>query len=278
MPHEVALFWAVLVGLLLLDNLALVPSGGDYLRFDRKGLLRYDPRSRLQMLGRDLVVSNPVNPFDRVAFTKRALGPLTGAQLRSAGKLLRSSLPGVNLLSWLGGIYLLGLGVLMAASLKVGFGPALRVLAVAHLLTWSLALSVLAIHRRRMGLTRGHTAALAFEALVVPGYTINLGKRVWRRHRLDMPAMAFGLRGMHRIADPAERELYALQIAQRFEELADELDLGEAERPAEQSAVGIAQGASLQPEPMPVRTQPTLHKWITDARQCLTTSAPPAGS
>lgn len=37
MPHEIALFWLVVAGFLLADNLVFVPAGCELLRFGRRG-------------------------------------------------------------------------------------------------------------------------------------------------------------------------------------------------------------------------------------------------
>ena len=141
MAYEILVFWAVLAGLLCVDNLVLLPSGGDYLRFSKSGRWGYDPGFRLQARQRDLILLNPLNPFDRLAITNCAIGNLEPSMLRVANRQMRSTLHNVNLLSWVGSVYLLVLTGLGAASIWFYFGDILLALLLVHLLTWVAAVA-----------------------------------------------------------------------------------------------------------------------------------------
>lgn len=247
--HELPLFWAVLVGLLVIDNCVLVPAGGDCLRFGRSWRLRYDTGARLEIARRDLVLLNPLNPFDRAAITARSIGPLGLPAFRESARRLRDGQRGANLLSWIGCVYLVVLALLALASLKVYFGVVLAVLALAHLLLWSASLVVLLRHRARLGLGGGRVASLVIEALFVPGYLVNLGKRVWFKCSFDLPALTVGLRQLGRLRDESARELHRLKLRRRLDDIEQSTEPGTAAR-----------------------------QWIEEARQCLTTSALAAGS
>ena len=264
MAHEIALFWLVLAGLLFFDNLVLVPAGGDHLRFGRKGKLHYDPGARLEARRRDLVLLNPLNPFDRIALTQRCIGSLTRAQWRSSVRRVKASLGAVNHLSALGSVYLLMLILLAAASLKFYFGAVLLALGVVHASTWLLALLVLVCERKALQLSASRLSLLAFESLLVPGYLVNLGKRVWFKHALELPGLTLGLRQLKRMKDENEQALYHLRLSQRLDEVVLAMGLGEdrASNRAEATAA----------------PETTLKTWVQEARHCLTTSAPAAGS
>lgn len=261
MTQQIVLFWVVLWGLLFFDNFVLVPSGGDYLKIGRRARLLYEPRLRLKARRRDLVFLNPLNPFDRLVVTSRAIGAVTAGQLRTARKLLRTSLGGVDLLSWLGSGYLVVLVVLAAVSVQFYFGAVLLVLAVAHLVTWAACLLVMLLHRQRLRLTAAKVAGLALEALLVPGYLVNLGKRVWFKQTLDIAALTVGLREIRRMPEDSARELYCLRMTNRLDEIAYELGL-------------LVDGPPVTPCDQPHHG---LQAWLSEARKCLTTSLPVAG-
>lgn len=287
MAYEISLFWVAIAGLLFIDNLVLVPHGGDYLKVGRLGRFHYEVGTRFKARRRDLVLLNPLNPFDRLVVTQRSIGTLSPEQLHAARKLLRDTLHGVNLLSWLGSGYLAALVLLAVASLQAYFGVVLAALAVVHLLTWAACLYVLVSRQPRLLLSRYQTFSLAVEALLVPGYLVNLGKRVWFRHVLDLAALTLGLRQLRRMPDDSARELYGMRMASRLEDVAYELDLSEvgtsgdttASRPAQWPSSASTSSAQPPTPPGPVQPRPrqALQAWLTDARRCLTTLAPPAG-
>lgn len=254
MPSEVALFWLLLAGFLVADNLVLVPAGGDYLKFGRAGRLHYLPGQRLQARGRDLVLLNPLNPFDRIALTQRVAGPATAPKWRAARQQLHAGLPGANALAWLGVAYLLALMALLLLSFQLHFGVVLAALGLWHLLAWGCGLSLLLRHRRALRLAGGQVFTLAAEALFVPAYTLNLGKRVWFKHRLDLPALSLGLWQLKRMPETSAKALYAHQLNERLDDWALDLDIDQLQ----------AQPAWQRP-------------WLKEARACLMASTPPAG-
>lgn len=244
---DVALFWAVLAGFLLVDNLVLLPAGGDHLRFGMRRRLRCDAGTRLEALRRDMVLLNPLNPFDRVAVTDRTIGELDPAALRTALRRVATSLAPLNRLSWIGVAYLVGWAVLAALSSRLPFGPVLLALAVLHLCAWAASAFVVLRSYPALHLTKGRAWSLLAEALFVPAYTVNLGKRAWYRHRLDIPALAYGLHALKRVRGEAEREQQAHRLSVRLDACAEQGDAGS-------------------------------HAFIHRARTCLRTSVPSIGS
>lgn len=261
MIADVALFWLVLGAFLLADHLVLAPAGGDFLKFGFGGRLRYEPRVRLKMRGRDLVMLNPLHPFDRLVLTRHAAGRASPAQVREATKQVRRALRPLNRLAVVGAAYLVVLVALVLASFEVAFVRVLVALAAVHLLAWSVSMALLFAGRRALGLPASRLVSLGAEAFFVPAYTVNLSRRLAKAQVLDVPAMAWGLRALRRIADPSLRELYGLRLSGRLDDVVAELDLDDdTPLPAPASAHRQALG-----------------RWVEEARACLTASAARGG-
>lgn len=228
MTQELALFWLVLFGFLLADSCLLLPPGGEALRLDRRGRPVYRPGLRLQLLRRESVWMNPLNPWDRLLPTPQALGTLTLPQLRGERHSLRPLLRATAPLHALGALYLLGLLPLAWLSWHAHAGLVLASLLALHLLLWCLSAALLMRRRARLGLSGAQAAALLFEALLVPAYTVNLGKRVLRRRPCVLPALGLGLHQWQRLrrSDPEAAALLALQLRDRMNELEQQLPAG----------------------------------------------------
>lgn len=288
MVSETLLFWAVLAGLLCIDNLILLPAGTDYLRFNRSGRWRYDPSVRLQAWQRDLIFLNPLNPFDRLAQTDSAIGNLTPQSLRIGRNRMQSTLRHTNLLSLIGSVYLFVLIGLACASLWLYVGHILLILLVAHLATWFAAMAVIATNRQKLCLSRFRALSLAFEAFLVPGYLVNLGKRVWYRRILNLPALSLGLRQLRTMPADSSRELYAMQMTRRLDDLA--IDFSIDDKPTHPSGANDTNEPSVEEiradvgqivktdTPSTKAQREELQNWFKEARQCLATSVQVVGS
>lgn len=237
----VALFWAVLWGFVLADNLVLLPRGHDALRWGRSGRLRYAGGPRVEVLGRDLLCLNPLDPFDRIAITTREGGVLRAADYRAASRRVRAGHLTANRLSWLGAVYLALLLALTVASWRLPFLQVLVALAVVHLAAWAGACAIVATQRARLGLSGEAAAKLLAEAVFVPAYTLGIAKRIGARTRLDIPALGVGLRQLDAPHESATRARLAFTLSQRLDDLAARADAGQGE---------------LQP-------------WLDEARTCL---------
>ena len=244
MVSEIVLFWAVAAGFLIADNLRLIPAGGDYLRFGRSGALRYEPGARLEARGRDLIFLNPLNLFHRAALTSSVLGRLEPKQLRAARQRVRRAVPTLNLLSWLGSLYLVLAVAVASQSMRFSFALVLAAFLGVHLVFWVLCAGVLVWRRQTLGLSGKQASGVVAEAFFVPAYTINLGKRLWFKHTLDLPAMTLGLWQGKSLRDEHAKELFVHQLGQRLDLLETALPEGDV---------------------------PTLRPLITEARACLTT-------
>ena len=94
------------------------------------------------------------------------------------------------------------------------------------------------------GLSGSQLAVFVAEGLFVPAYTINLGKRLWFKHTLELPALTLGLRQGKALRDERDKELFVHQLGQRLDVL----------------ETGLPEGESAALRPL-----------ISEARACLTT-------
>lgn len=287
MVSETLLFWGVLAGLLCLDNLVLLPVGADYLRFSRSDRWRYEPRARLQARQRDLVLLNPLNPFDRLAQTDSAIGNLNAQSLRIGRKRVRSTLRHANLLSLIGSVYLLLLVGLAFASIWLYFGHVLLTLLFAHFVTWIAAMAVIVTYRQKLCLSRFRAISLAFEAFLVPGYLVNLGKRVWYRQILKLPALSLGLRQLKLMPADSARDLYAMQMSRRLDDLAIDFSMDDDQpHPSGANDTNESSVEDIRADveqivnaatPYTEARREELRNWFKEARQCLATSVQAVG-
>lgn len=252
MPHEIALFWLAVAGFLVFDNLVFVPAGHDLLRFGRNGRLRYAANRRLEAGGREVVLLNPLNPFERGVITTRCLGDLQPAAWRESRRLVRSALPLLNAFSWLGCVYLVIALLLAWASFRIDFSLCLLAFVLTHAVFWLIVLGLLLLQRRALGLSGYEVFVFAAEALFVPAYLMNMGRRLVSRKKLDMPALSVGLRQLKQeTMSDAQRELMAYQLRERLATLETNLGLEPDDKP--QSSARSQQ-----------------QQWIQKARACLT--------
>ena len=266
MIHEIALFWAVVAGFLVADNFLLIPRGGDFLRFGRSEAFKYEPRSRLEAMGRDLVFLNPLNLFDRVVITSSSVGQINASQFRKARHMVRDALPHLNVFAWVGYVYLLVAVVLAAASFRVAFELVLFAFIGCHAVFWLLTTAMLLTWRHNLALSGYQAFVYAAEALFVPAYNINMSKRLWFRHTLNLPALALGLRQIKSIEDESNREFYVYQMGRRL----DDLEAGlEIEGPGVRASVDERSENAGAVDSKTEDARAVL-KWLKEARSCLT--------
>lgn len=271
MPSEAALFWLVVAAFLFFDNLIIVPHGCDLLRVGRKGKLRYDASRRLTAAGREMVLLNPLNLFDRGLVTTRCFGDVDPRHWRRSCALVSAAVPTLNGFCSLGYAYLVVVVFLAALSFQIGFTPALIAFMGLHLLVWSIATVALVLRRARLQLT-GHEAFVSsVEALFVPAYLMNLGKRLVYKKRVAVSALGLGLRELKRTQDEDDRAGLTLQMKNRLDmlEMAQGYEVAEDEsktldpqdtRAGELGSAGAAELNHLS----------ATQQWIMEARACLT--------
>lgn len=219
MAGETALFWLVVAAFLFFDNLIIVPHGCDVLRLDRRGAIRYDASNRMSGAGREMVLLNPLDLFDRGLISSRCFGDVQPRHWRQSRAWLKSALPVLNALSILGYFYLLAVVFLAFASFRVGFTPALIGFVSLHATFWTSALLILILYRGQLQFSGSAVVGAAAEAFFVPAYLMNLGKRLLYKRKAQISCLGLGLRELKRTTDADERELFALRLRQRLEVL-----------------------------------------------------------
>lgn len=272
MPNETALFWLVVAAFLFFDNLIIVPHGCDLLRFGRSGLLRYDASSRLSAAGREMVLLNPLNLFDRGLVTTKCFGDVEPRQWRQGRELVDTALSTLNGFSSMGYLYMVLVVFLAALSFRIGFTPALVGFVGLHLLVWTVSVAGLIVRRRQLLLSGSAVLGAAAEALFVPAYLMNLGKRLVYKKRVGISALGLGLRQLKLTVNEDYRDELTLKLSTRLEQLeiqqgyeVDEDSL-ESSSPMDDRAGDLgAAGAG-----MLARLSAT-QQWIMEAKACLKT-------
>ena len=275
MPIDTALFWLVVAGFLVFDNLIFVPSGADLLRFGRDGRLRYDVAPRLTAAGKEIVFLAPLNLFDRGLVTTQCFGDVDACRWRDNCRWLISALPILNALSALGYAYMLIAASLVVATFYVGFTPVLVAFVAAHLAVWILATVVLVSRRHALQLSGYDTLAACAEVLFVPGYLMNVGKRLVYKRRVEISSLGLGIRALKRTRDEDERELGTTRLLERLDILemvqGHEVNL-HSDKPQPDHAEAEATDV---PETLHERDEHSMlsptQMWIQKARSCLTT-------
>ncbi|KRB99611.1 hypothetical protein ASE11_07925 [Hydrogenophaga sp. Root209] len=272
MPSETALFWLVVAAFLFFDNLIIVPRGCDLLRFGRRGVLRYDASSRLTAAGKEMVMLNPLNLFDRGLVTTECFGDVDPRQWKQGRLLVSSALPTLNGFSSLGYAYLVIVIFLAALSFRIGFTPALIGFIVLHLVVWVAALAVLITRRHQLQLSGSAVLGAAAEALFVPAYLMNLGKRLTYKKRVAISALGLGLRELKRVVDGDDREEFTQKLSSRMDmlEMTQGYELDEASTedasPWDTRAGDLGAASSAVLNHLSITQQ-----WIMEARGCLKT-------
>lgn len=272
MPSETTLFWLVVAAFLFFDNLIIVPHGCDLLRFGRRGVLRYDASRRLTAAGKELVLLNPLNLFDRGLITTRCFGDVEPRQWKRARSMVGSALPTLNGFSALGCVYLVLVVCLAALSFWSGFTPALIGFVVLHLVVWLVAVAALVLRRHQLKLSGSGVLGAAAEALFVPAYLMNLGKRLTHKKRVAISALGLGLRELKRVVDGDDREELTRKLSNRMEML--EMTQGHESDEASTNDVGPWDtragelGAASSAE---LNHLSATQQWILEVKACLTT-------
>lgn len=278
MPHETALFWLVVAGFLFFDNLIIVPHGCELLRFGRHGHLRYDASSKLTAAGREFVLLNPLNLFDRGLVTTRCFGDVDPRQWRRGRFLLGSFLPTLNAFSLMGYVYMVLVAGLAYISFEIGFTPALIAFVALHVVVWLISVIVLVVQRSQLQLTGYETFSYAAEAIFVPAYLMNMGKRLIYKRKVGISALGLGLRTLKRLEGEDDRALLTLRLKERLEMLEVSQGHESAHEDTNDSRarakIGGGDDAGFDTGgagvAVPSQLTPT-QRWILEVKTCLTT-------
>lgn len=260
MTHEIALFWLTVAGFLIADNLILAPRGCDVLRLGRRGVPWYETGSRLSIRGREATLLNPLNLFDRALLTTVCLGDVQPSQWRGARQMLRQAMPVLNTLALVGYAYMVLTAVLAWLSFQGPFLPILIAFGLLHLLVWFGAAAVVVLRRRQLRLSGMALTTSLLEALFVPAYLMNLGKRLLYKRQVAVSSLGLALRSAKRVADPDDRAILGHRLRERMD------------------TVTLMHGLAFGDDAAPPRpgNDPSPHqrarqeRWVSEAKACLT--------
>ena len=137
---------------------------------------------------------------------------------------------------------------------------------------WVAAVVVLIVRRRQLLLSGSGVLGAAAEALFVPAYLMNLGKRLIYKRRVGISALGLGIRQLKRTVNEDDRDELALKLTGRLEllEMTQGQEVDEASRDdtspwdtrlGELGAAGAAAMANLS----------ATQQWIMEAKACLKT-------
>lgn len=219
MPSEALLFWLVLFGFLLADNLILIAPGHDIFKVNSRGRLHYPAAGRLEFGVKECVILNPLNLFERHVLTSNVTGITTPRNYLCVARQIRQTAATVLPLVWIGYAYLIVLAVASFVTFRLSFEEIVLPLLSAHFLFWLLSLSSLASSAKKMAMKRSRLIGLAIECLLVPAYIVNLNKIVMRQHSISLGALALGVRSCKKCISPDQRELMTHRMNLRLDEL-----------------------------------------------------------
>jgi hypothetical protein len=209
--NETLLFWVILLGFLVFDNLVVVAKGKDFLSISRYGRPYYKYRQRNSFAGRDVVFLNPINLFDRVISTERVTLHEETHRYKRELRSIESLTRGLNSFAYLGYLYLLFLTSNCYLSFLFGFESVVVILLVGHALIWMLAVSFVLLLLKAQELPKGKVISLLVEALFVPAYLVNLNKKILQLKESRICAIRLHIRALKRVAvEDAELIRYEL--------------------------------------------------------------------
>jgi hypothetical protein len=219
MQGEALLFWLLLFGFLVADNLVLIKPGQDVLRMDAKGLLSFHPDLRIDVARQEMLCLNPVNLLDRRVFSGSPASVLNWATYRLDCRKSRQIAQALRPLVFLGYSYLSVLLVAAVMSYKLGFELIVLPLLGMHVLTWCASSVVVIRLPKELQLDAWRLAGLALECLLVPAYLVNLNRILLRQHTVAIGSLELGLRAQRKCKDAGAAELMAYQLMNRVDEI-----------------------------------------------------------
>lgn len=196
--NETLLFWMVLFGFLVFDNFILIQDGKDFVSFNKNGRLIYKSRTRTLLLGKDVLVLNPFNLFDRVVCTNKLNLIETSEVYKREVNSLRNYIRSLTIFVYVGWVYF---GCLMACcylSFSVNFEFVVVPLLICHLATWMLTSIAMYFWNKNKTITTIKLATQILENLLVPAYIVNLNRKLIQHLSLDISSIHFYVRNLKR--------------------------------------------------------------------------------
>jgi hypothetical protein len=198
--NETLLFWVTLLAFLIFDNLIVVAKGKDYLNICRRGKPYYKSRQRNVFAGREVVLLNPLNLFDRVISVERVTKSEEVHHYKSELRSIESLARGLNPFAYLGYLYFFYILANCYFSFVFGFEAIVINLLIGHILIWVCALVFVLFLIRSQEMPKGKVISVLFEALFVPAYLVNLNKKFLRIRHSEICALRLHVRALKRAA------------------------------------------------------------------------------
>ena len=196
--NETLLFWIVLFGFLVFDNFILVQHGKDFVSINKNGRLIYKSRTRTLLMGRDVLVLNPFNLFDRVVCTSKLKlvekSDLYKAEVTSLRNFIRS----LKIFVHVGWMYIGCLIVCCYLSFSVNFEFVVVPLLICHFTAWMITSIALCLWNKNKTITTIKLATQILENLLVPAYIVNLNRKLIHHLSLDISSIHFYVRNLKR--------------------------------------------------------------------------------
>jgi hypothetical protein len=214
--NETLLFWIVLFGFLFLDNFVIVQHGKDSVSINKIGRLIYKSRTRTFLMGRDVLILNPFNLFDRVVCTNKFKLIENRNQYKSEITSLRTYIRSLTTFVVVGWAYMFCLVTCCYFSFSINFEFVVIPLIVCHLTAWLITSSALYFWNKNKTLTTAKLITQIVENLFVPAYIVNLNRKLMAHISMDISSIHFYVRNLKR-EDPYEVEKIKYELVNLIE-------------------------------------------------------------
>ena len=196
--NETLLFWMVLFGFLVFDNFIFIQHGKDFVSINKNGRLIYKSRTRTLLMGRDVLVLNPFNLFDRVICTNKLNLIETRDFYKREVTSLRNFIRSLTIFVYVGWAYFGFLIVCCYLSFSVNFEFVVVPLLICHLATWIITSIALYFWNKNKTITTIKLATQILENLLVPAYIVNLNRKLIQHLSLEISSIHFYYRNLKR--------------------------------------------------------------------------------
>jgi hypothetical protein len=194
MIRETLLFWTLLLAFLFIDNIITLANGKDALSFDRKGKPYYKFRQRNKFGNRNIILLNPLNLFDRIVSANELTLRDEKYQYKRDLRSIKFLAINTNSFVYLGYFYLFYLIINCYLSFALSFEAVVLNILIGHIVAWLCSAFVFALLYKQLSLPLGSVSILLAEALFVPAYLINLGKKISLLKSIEFCTLRFYMR------------------------------------------------------------------------------------
>jgi hypothetical protein len=196
--NETLLFWMVLFGFLVFDNFILVQHGKDFVTINKNGRLIYKSRTRTLLMGKDVLVLNPFNLFDRVVCTNKLNLIETRDFYKREVTSIRNFISSLTIFVYVGWMYIGCLIVCCYLSFSVNFEFVVIPLLICHFTAWMITSIALYFWNKNKTISTTKLATQILENLFVPAYIVNLNRKLIQHLSLDISSIRFYVRNLKR--------------------------------------------------------------------------------